>query len=492
MKYIYNKSFNLIRKRVVKPHIVLVNAPSWSIDRPPLNIAILYQWLKQNGWKVETVDLNIELYNKLPDKLKPLWSMSNHRHWVDFSSFEKLREILHDYIEWSVKELLSYKSPVYGFSASAPNRYFIMELMHRMRLRNRNLFYIVGGRGIFHPDERKVFPPNLINRFVIGEGEFPLIFLLKSFYYSYSENGIKGILNPENTSIDYNPPNFLVEDLNLIPHPKYEIFPLNKYHNLTIPLLFSRSCPNRCTFCNDHSALGKYRVRDPKNMLKEIKYHFEKLGIKKFGFNDLAINGNLNALIQLADEIIKSGLKIQWEASAMPKAGMTLDVCKKLKKSGCHTLNFGVESGSPKVLKLMNKNFTVKEMEQAIKNTFLAGINTQLNFIVGFPGETEDDFKLTLDFIMRNRKYICGVTNVNSCLILLYSDLYYNPNKYHITLPQNKALRDTHWKAPDNTFEIRQHRLKKLINLINQEKLAVFVSNIDEKEIDLNQLTNSV
>ena len=88
---------------------------------------------------------------------------------------------------------------------------------------------------------------------------------------------------------------------------------------------------------------------------------------------------------------------------------MTSQYLKKLQKSGCTCLSYGLESGSQKVLDRMNKGIKIADAEKIIRNTLKAGIQVMVNFMFGFPGEDDADFKESIQFMQRNGKYITRV-----------------------------------------------------------------------------------
>ncbi|OGT97627.1 MAG: hypothetical protein A2X80_03290 [Geobacteraceae bacterium GWB2_52_12] len=104
-----------------------------------------------------------------------------------------------------------------------------------------------------------------------------------------------------------------------------------------------------------------------------------------------------------------------------------------MKRAGCHTLIYGVESGSDHVLKKMGKGYASDQAQEVIKLTYEAGICVNINIIVGFPGETDDDFNETLKFIVKNKKYINEVTNVSGCTLFPLADMGKNRQKYEIS-----------------------------------------------------------
>ena len=181
----------------------------------------------------------------------------------------------------------------------------------------------------------------------------------------------------------------------------------------------------------------KYRYRSPISVFQEIEYHFKVNKAKAFEFNDLLCNGNLKQLSEICDLIIESGYEFTWVSYAVIRKDMDFELLQKMKKSGCHTLIYGLEHASNKILKKMNKHYTVREAEETIRRTHDAGICCNVNVIVGFPGETEEDFKEIVEFMQRNKNFINEVTNVSSLTLFYESDLDRFKGKYGVLLEKN-------------------------------------------------------
>jgi len=470
---------DIAKGKTKKSDILLVICPVWGTNMPPLGLAYLASYLKSKKIDYKILDLNIDIFNNVDNSLKKFWEMSYAESWDDYPFFNKIKDKLEQEIEHYVNEILSFDCTLVGFSVYASNRFFSIEVMRRIKLRNPEKIIIAGGRGVATSHERQIFPEGIVDYFFIGEGEELLATFIQKFKNKQDLDNLEGIVSFQNRFQDINP--YIIKNLNELPFPAYTEFNLKKYREKSLPLLMSRGCIFHCAFCDDWRLMGKYRSRRAEKLLEEIMHHIKKYKIDSFYFNDPAINGNPNELLRFCDLIIQNNLKITWIALAIPSK-MTLDLLRKMSKAGCLTLNYGIESGSDKTLEQMRKPLRIEEIERVLKNTRNAGINTQVNFIIGFPGENEEEFQETLEFIKRNREYISGVTNINTCNATLGSDLSYNHRKYGIIFPKDNLLRDSHWRCPGNTYHIRKDRCLKAISLLKQLKIPIFTTNVFARE----------
>jgi len=131
----------------------------------------------------------------------------------------------------------------------------------------------------------------------------------------------------------------------------------------------------------------------------------------------------------------------------------------------------------------MGALYTVKDTERILELTRKARINTQLNFIVGFPGETESEFIETLEFIERNREWICGITNLNRCIIVENSPLGKNPDIFGAMPEPGWEPVAGRFSTVDGTnFEERVERLNRAIVFIKTLGLSIWSTNMPSAE----------
>ena len=255
-----------------------------------------------------------------------------------------------------------------------------------------------------------------------------------------------------------------VDNLDELPFADYSEFNPQDYTKNLIPISTSRGCINRCTFCSESPHWRRYRRRSAQSILNEMKY---QLGIyphtNEFWFNDSLINGDIKMLEELCNLIVSGDMKIRWGGQGMIRKEMTGELLHKMKKAGCYIISYGVESGSNKILNLMRKGYTVDLAEKVIRDTHGAGISVIFNIITGFPGEDEESFCETKDFVMRCRKYASHI-ELPVYLLLKGSYIFNHLDEFGIAPINYVEDWQLKWKTIDNqnTYEIRKKRLEEL------------------------------
>lgn len=443
--------------------IVLAQCPSYSVDTPPLGIAYLCAVLKKEGYPLKVFDFNTELYWKYMEYWKPEkeWFWHPGKFFLGKSELDKLTDVF-------VKEILSFSPDVVGFSVQATSLVFCLRMAEKIREYDSRKIIVFGGPECFREKAETFLNNSELNFVIAGEGEVTLLELLRIIKAGAPLSACNGLIFYSGGKIIYNAPRKEIEDLNALPYPDFSFFDLKKYlHNDTLPMITSRGCINRCAFCVDTWYQYRYRSREPENVVGEIEYLIEKHGIKYIRFNDLLINGNLEKLGRMCDLLIKKEAAgfIKWAGNAVAR-DMNRGLLKKMRRAGCKRLIFGIESCSPKVLDLMRKNTKIKEISLLLKKTANTGIEVVTNWIVGFPGETREDFMETVKFILAHQRYIFASGSANILSILSHSIIAKDLEKFNVELGKDKQME---WRCPGNNFSERQHRQrifnKFLVNL---------------------------
>jgi hypothetical protein len=226
-----------------------------------------------------------------------------------------------------------------------------------------------------------------------GEGEMIMLEILEEI-----ENGVVH----ETTQVRRQPEEQRINISNL-PLPDYSDFDFNEYRFPNgVCSELSRGCTAKCTFCEE-THFWRYRQRMSTDAVSEVEHLYYTYGTDVFWFIDSLVNGNINELRAFCKGVAAKDLKIHWTGYARCDGRMDLEFFQDLAKSGCMMLNYGIESGSQKVLDDMAKGVTIKEMEQNLRDGRETGVMAFSNWMVGFPTEDHQDFADTMTFLWRNR-----------------------------------------------------------------------------------------
>ena len=286
------------------------------------------------------------------------------------------------------KKIESFRPGLIGLSTASIGYKMSYEIINTLKKKYPNIPVVIGG-SYASTVHTKVLEDTKADYAVYGEGEQTFLDLAKGI----APSKIKGLIWRNNGEIVMNSPYPLAQDLDSMPFPKYEKFELNKMLEKRIPIVSSRGCPNRCTFCSIQLVMGyPFRARSPENVLKEIEY-WHKKGYDTFEFSDDNFTFNMPRAEKICDLIIKSGMKIKLIfGNGLRADRVNANLLKKLREAGCIWIGYGLETSDVHSLELLKKDLDVNQLKWAVKESKKLGIEVQVHNIIGTPGSTFDTF----------------------------------------------------------------------------------------------------
>jgi len=367
---------------------ILVNPPplypdgspvSIQTHRPPLGLLNMAAVLEKVGYEVTICDATI-----------------------NDMDFEQVRKELHKgYDIIGITTLTATRESAYLCASIAKEE-------------NKEAIVVLGGPHItFLPEiALKMLP--FVDVVVRGEGEFTFLELVQRISAGQNYQDISGISfrNEKGVSCS-NPDREVVKNLDALPFPAWHLVPMDKYFKVfsekefsiqkpCTVIMTSRGCPGNCIFCSCRATWGRaVRRRTPENVIKEIELLHDEYRIKDIHFLDDTFTFNKQWGMRFCDELIRSKMGISWRCQGRVDT-VNRDLLTAMDKAGCYFICYGVESSSPKMQKIMQKGITAEQATEAIKLTKEAGILVGADFIIGLPGENEEDREETFAFIKKS------------------------------------------------------------------------------------------
>ncbi|MHC1563964.1 MAG: B12-binding domain-containing radical SAM protein [Candidatus Hecatellaceae archaeon] len=262
---------------------------------------------------------------------------------------------------------------------------------------------VMGGPHItFLPEETMKAEPS-IQIGVIGEGEYTLLDLVKTWEKNGNLKEVKGVIYRENGSLKYTEPRPLIENLDELPFPARHLLPMERYkvfgkHEILGLIFTSRGCPFNCTFCSSSLIFGKkFRARSPKNVVDEVEEFVEQYKSNHIEFVDDLFIFDKKRVKEICRELKERGLDVLWVCSARVDT-VDGEIFKVIRDAGCIMVYLGVESGVQRVLNLMRKGIKVEQSVRAVKLAKEAGLQVVASFVLGIPGETWEEAMETIRF----------------------------------------------------------------------------------------------
>lgn len=240
--------------------------------------------------------------------------------------------------------------------------------------------------------------------FIVFEGEKALLELVNQLEGKKNFAKVPNLIYRENGKVIVNQP-FYSENLAEHPAPNYDGFPLDRYlaPKTVLPVQFSRGCYYKdCAFCAltlDHQ---NFRQKDPIKVVDELEALVQKYDTPFFFFTDECLA--LSPTRRLCKEILKRQCDIQWTAELRFEKNLSRELLTLMRDAGCHKIVFGLETYNKRMMDFMQKGITQENVDRICSDCVDLGIGVHCYVIVGFPTETEEEARETMNFVLGNTK----------------------------------------------------------------------------------------
>lgn len=465
--------------------VTLLQCPANNPDSPPYAFALLNAALKQHGHEPHVFDLNIALYHQaraLSDD--NAWATGHSQespieYWIN-EEFSHASLAPHtDFIDEYLDRVLEVPSPLIGFSIHTSSYWPTVEIAARLKAKDPSRLVIVGGPYCFlnHEGDRMLERHDFIDMvcFLEAERSFPeLVDRLErgddptdmhGYGFRLPDGGIRN--NVIDTIHRKEPEGTLIEDLDTIPYADWSCYDIDDYEEKYLPIITSRGCIRRCTFCSEAPIWGRFRYRSAANIADEMLLQSSAYPqVRTFWFMDSLVNGNIEMLGQLCDLLIAAGSagpdgkergdgRFGWTGQFLVRKQMTEALWEKVSLAGGQWFACGLENGSDRILRMMRKGYDRETAKEVIRRAHRVDpdLISVAMFVVGHPLETEDDFRDTLEMI----EFLKGLgisSSVSVCDIRKGSHLWYNRDAYDIVCPIDESHPDgdpAAWYSTDGT-----------------------------------------
>ncbi|MFC1521940.1 B12-binding domain-containing radical SAM protein [Elusimicrobiota bacterium] len=281
---------------------------------------------------------------------------------------------------------------------------------------NKNCVTIIGGPYATGEKEHALEKDPFMDFSAVGEGEQVFLEFLEAVESRKKFEDVKGLIYRKNGKVCFSGAREPISDIESIPYPDWELLDIEDYFSendsaqnagqvekRVMPVVGSRGCPYSCIYC--HNIFGKkLRLRTPEDIAAEVSMIVKRYQIREIEFYDDLFNLDLNRAKKLCGLIIEKKLNIRIAfPNGLRADRMDEELVDKLIEAGTYRIWYAIESGSPRIQKTINKNLDLKKTQDMIaftskkKAIMVCGF-----FMTGFPDETEEDLKMTMDFAKKS------------------------------------------------------------------------------------------
>jgi radical SAM superfamily enzyme YgiQ (UPF0313 family) len=313
---------------------------------------------------------------------------------------------------------------------------------------NPGIVTVVGGPHASVMPESFLNHSKFIDFAVVGEGEYTLLEIAKWYRGRRSLESIKGIAYRNGEGISHNEPRNPIKNLDDLPFPAYHLIDMERYFDLkakggnsdvsrprynypgserSISFITSRGCPFNCVFCSIHLHMGKkWRPHSADYVVRHLEYLIKNYNIKHIHFEDDNLTLEKKRFNKILNGIKEKHLSFTWDTPNGVRAD-TLDksLLVKCKQVGCTYLIIAIESGDQYVLdNIIKKKLSLKKVIKVCEMAKEIGIDMRSFYVIGFPGETNEDMKKTIDLALNLQKKYRIWPNLMVAKPLLGTSLY--------------------------------------------------------------------
>ena len=342
----------------------------FSSDQPPMGLGYIASALERAGCEVRLLDANAERLNQ----------------------------------EDLVGLIAQFQPRIVAFTVTTPLLPSCLALAHAVRcaLPGSPVLVAGGPHATVLPDE--MLDDGEFDYVVRGEGETPIVQLVAHLQAGRFPAEIEGISWCRDGEIVHNPDRSSPEYLEQLTMPDWALFPLRRYsslvrrHDFSLPILTSRGCPHRCTFCYKGTYGHTLRMRSPKHVVDEWQLLIERFGAREIAVVDDVFTENSKRAISICEMLVERGLhRIPWSTTnGIRVNNVTPRLMRAMKEAGCYRVYFGVESGVQRIVDALGKNISLTKVRDAVATARSAGLEVGLYFMLGNLGETAADMDQTI------------------------------------------------------------------------------------------------
>jgi len=331
------------------------------------------------------------------------------------------------FLDSAMAAIEKHHPKIVSFYTRCDTYHIMLKLAERIKSLWPEVYTVMGGPQADITAEDTIRQIPYVDFICCGEGETTIVPLFSSLLKGQPDTSVAGLVYRENGQVIKNPRPELVKDLDSIPMIDYSFFHyVERPHTIeraAFPIDVGRGCPFGCTYCSTKSFWGrKFRLKSPERIVAEIKQIHDTFGVTNFNFNHDMFTMNRKAVIKTCALMKELDFPLRWHCSARLDC-IDPELLDIMTDSGMSSIYIGIETGSPRMQKLVNKNLDLTNAVPIM--SYLKGhdCKTTASFIYGFPEETEEDLSQTMRLIADLLKLKSVLVQTHLCAFFVGTEL---------------------------------------------------------------------
>jgi radical SAM superfamily enzyme YgiQ (UPF0313 family) len=299
--------------------------------------------------------------------------------------------------------LAEEKPDLVGIAQFTHNRFAALRLAELAKRMNPRCHVVLGGPHATHRSRELLTAFPYVDVVVLGEGEETFLELVRQLQRGGNRDltAIPGLVCRHRDEIIVTPPRPPIADLNALPSAVScysDAIGVDVRRQVEF-IITSRGCPAACRFCSSPLFWGhSLRFRSPRAIVEELRAIRDKYGLLYFSLRDDTFTADRRRVLEFCRLLIEERLHILWNCQSRVTS-VDEEMLGWMKRAGCECVQYGVESGSERILKALGKRITPDQVRKAAAATRRVGLHLSIYLITGVPGETDEDLQATLRLI---------------------------------------------------------------------------------------------
>jgi len=354
-------------------------------------------------------------------------------HFGDVKNFDA-------FIDCAISKIFEKNPKIVSFYTRCDTYHISLTIAERIKQAREDLAVVFAGPQADLSCEDTLRQIPYVDFICCGEGETTIVPFFRSLIAGKPDLSVRGLAYRADGGIVKNPRPELIADLDTLPTIDYSLLAFNNEGNESkvkylFPVDVGRGCPFACTYCSTKNFWGrKYRLKSAERIIDEIKEIYKRFGVTSFNFEHDMFTMNREKVIRICGMLKEIGFPIRWRCSARMDCldNALVDI---MADAGMEMLFVGIETGSPRMQKLIHKNLKLDDIYDKLKYISEKGVNVTASFMFGFPEETEEDFSQTIELMMKISRLPHIIVQHHLCAFLCGTELTEKYGHHSLRLP---------------------------------------------------------
>lgn len=332
-------------------------------------------------------------------------------------------------IDFFTEYIYSKKPDIVSFYTICDSFYISVKIAECLKKIDSNITIIMGGphATLIAKDILVDFP--FVDIVSMGEGEKTVFSIMKNCRNVEVLKNLAGVGIRYDGDVIINVNKELISNEELSKYTPMDFEPYSISASDVLSIEGGRGCPFSCNFCSTSKFWGrKYRIKEIDILIREMDYYYNKFSVKKFSIQHDLFTANNKKILYFCEQLIEQQKGYYWGCSSRVDV-LTHSLIDSMVQAGCVGVFLGIETGSDRMQKILNKNLNLEKALETIRYMKDRGLDLDLSFIYCYPDETVEDFQKTANLIGEVLKL--GIRNVNLHVFMLLPETYETEKVYN-------------------------------------------------------------